>query len=160
MPTWNNLFCAVSETMNPRHYPKSPLLAACTAIWRGDKLLLAKRSRAPNPDTWAMPGGVVEVGETLEEAARREVQEETGLILNKIVFNRNHEIIRKDAEGLIEMHYVLAMFVAQSLSGKAVAGDDAADVGWFRLEELDSLPLTAHTKRFAEESLLLLPKLT
>lgn len=144
--------------MSSRHYPATPLLAACTAIWRGDKILLAKRDAAPNAGTWAMPGGVVEVGETLKTAAIREVQEETGLILEEVIFNRTHEIIRHDDEGRVQMHFVIAMFVGVSESGTAVAGDDAAAVRWCRLNELDGLPLTANTLQFANESLQFLPR--
>lgn len=106
-----------------------------------------------------MPGGLVEVGESLEQAALREVQEETQLILPKVVFNRFHELIRRDDEGLIQMHYVLAMFVGVSEAGEAVAGDDAAEVEWFRLDDLANVPLTGSTELFARESLAFLPQL-
>ena len=145
--------------MTSRHYPSTPLLGACTAIWRGDKILLAKRTAAPNRGTWAMPGGVVEVGESLEQAALREVQEETQLILPKVVFNRFHELVRHDEDGRVQMHYVLAMFVGVSDTGEAIAGDDAAAVDWFTLDELANIPLTGSTELFAHESLQFLPGL-
>lgn len=145
--------------MSSRHYPSSPLLGACTAIWRGDKILLAKRTAAPNSGTWAMPGGLVEVGEPLEQAALREVREETQLILPKVAFNRFHELIRRDDQGRIQMHYVLAMFVGISAHGDAVAGDDAAAVAWYTTDELKDLPLTGSTELFVEESLKFLPEL-
>lgn len=143
----------VSEIMSARQYPTSPLPGACTAIWRGGRILLARRGRAPNAGTWAMPGGLVEVGETLEQAARREVLEETSLTLETVVFNRFHEIIRKDVQGRVEVHYLLAMFAATSPDGEAIAGDDAAEVAWFTLEEMETLPLTPGTFMFARESI-------
>ena len=106
-----------------------------------------------------MPGGVVEVGETLEQAALREVQEETQLILPKVVFNRFHELVRRDDDGRVQMHYVLAMFVGVSDTGEAIAGDDAAAVDWFALDDLASVPLTGSTELFARESLQFLPGL-
>lgn len=121
-------------------------------MWRGDRVLLALRSRPPNADKWATPGGGVELGETLEAAAIREIKEETGLDLERVVFNRFHEIIRIDGGGAVEGHFVLAMFVAISESGDAVAGDDAARVGWFTLEEAQQLTLTDQTMVFLEES--------
>ena len=145
--------------MSSRHYPTTPLLGACTAIWRDDKILLAKRTAEPNTGTWAMPGGMVEVGETLEQAALREVQEETQLILPKVQFNRCHEIIQRDEAGRPRLHFVLAMFVGISAQGEAIAGDDAGAVAWFRLEDLDDLPLTGETDIFARESLRFLPDL-
>lgn len=146
--------------MSLRHYPTTPLLAACTAIWRGDKVLLAKRSGAPNTGTWAMPGGLVEIGETLEQAALREVREETRLELDRVVFNRYHEIIMRDATDTVERHYVLAMFVGRSNGGLAVAGDDAAAVEWFTLDDLNGVPLTGNTALFARESLAFVSQLT
>lgn len=118
--------------------------------------MLALRDRTPNEGTWAMPGGLVEVGETLEQAAIREVKEETALIVSELVFNKNHEIIMPDQEGKIEIHYVLAMFATNQVVGDAVAGDDAADVRWFKLEELQTVPLTGNTLQFAKESQRLL----
>lgn len=146
--------------MSQRLYPSAPLIGACTAIWRDDRILLALRDRAPNAGSWAMPGGLVDVGETLAEAALREVREETGLILDKVVFNRFTEIIKTDTTNRVEYHYVLAMFVGHSIAGDPVAGDDAADVQWFSLNELQLVPLTGKTLEFAEESLALLPQLT
>ncbi|MGI9353890.1 MAG: NUDIX hydrolase [Rhizobiaceae bacterium] len=143
--------------MSGRLYPNTPLLGACTAIWRGDRVLLALRSRAPNADKWAMPGGMVEAGETLAQAAIREVREETQLVIENPIFNRFHEIIRHDAENRIELHIVLAMFAARHEHGAdAVAGDDAADVGWYTLEDAARLPLTPQTEIFLRESLDLL----
>lgn len=142
--------------MSSRKYPSSPLLAACTAIWHENRILLALRDRTPNEGTWAMPGGMVEVGETLEQAAIREVREETALIVSDLAFIRNHEIIMRDVADKVEIHYVLAMFAAKNVSGAAIAGDDAADVRWFALDELQTVPLTGNTLQFAEESLRLL----
>lgn len=146
--------------MSSRLYPKTPLLGACTAIWREDRVLLALRSRPPSASKWAMPGGLVETGETLEAAAIREVREETRLKIENLVFNRFHEIIRQDAEKRIEMHFVLAMFAVSSPKGEAVAGDDAAEVGWFTIEEATALPTTDMTTTFLTESRALLDRLT
>lgn len=144
--------------MSSRHYPSFPLLGACTAIWRDDRILLAQRSVEPNSGTWAMPGGLVETGERLEQAAIREVREETSLELTSVVFNRFHEIIMYDEKNAVERHFVLAMFVGISPDGEAVAGDDAAAVEWYTLDQLTTLPLTGKTEVFAHESLKLLPK--
>lgn len=138
--------------MTSRDYPKSPLIGACTAIWRHDKILLARRGRAPNINTWAMPGGLVEVGESLKEAAIREVWEETALKISNPVFNRFHEIIVDDDCGRTQRHFVLAMFVATSPSGEAIAGDDAKEVRWFDEAEMLQLSLTGETITLVRES--------
>ena len=145
--------------MSSRHYPQMPLLGAAVAIWRGDQILLAKRSAGPSVGSWAMPGGLVEVGETLVEAAIREVKEETALHIADPMFNRMHEIIIRDDEARIERHYVLAMFVAVSHDGAAIAGDDAGAVAWYALDDLSRLNLTGHTLTFAHESRALLGRL-
>lgn len=99
-----------------------------------------------------MPGGLVELGETLEEAASRELEEETRLVPDRLVFNRFHEIImRDDGEG-VERHFVLAMFAGTSARGLAVAGSDAAAAMWATMDELAALPLTRSTERFVRES--------
>ena len=106
-----------------------------------------------------MPGGLVETGELLEQAAIREVREETSLELTSLAFNRFHEIILYDSEKVVERHFVLAMFVGVSESGQAVAGDDAAAVEWYTLDQVSSLPLTGSTEQFVQESLAFLPDL-
>lgn len=141
----------MSQTV-PRRYPPVPLLGVATAVWRGDRVLLVRRASAPNLGLWAMPGGLAEVGETLEEAARREVAEETRLRPDRMVFNRLHEIILRDDDGRPERHFVLAMFAGTSERGLAVAGSDAAAVMWARLDEMTGLPLTRNTALFVKEA--------
>ena len=145
----------MSQTV-PRRYPLVPLLGVATAVWRGDKVLLVRRAAQPNLGLWAMPGGLAEIGETLEEAARREVEEETRLVPERMVFNRLHEIILRDAAGAVERHFVLAMFAATSTRGLAVAGTDASAVRWTTLAEMPALPLTRNTALFVSEARALL----
>ncbi len=99
-----------------------------------------------------MPGGLVEVGETLEAAAIREIREETSLHIQRPKFMRYIEIIQNDAQGHTQFHYVLGVFVAHAPAGTAIAGDDAADVGWFTLEEISDLNCTARTLELTSES--------
>lgn len=136
----------------PRRYPPVPLLGVATAVWRGGKVLLVRRASQPNAGLWAMPGGLAEVGETLEEAARREVEEETRLVPERMVFNRLHEIILRDDTGVTERHFVLAMFAATCPRGLAVAGSDAAAVTWTTLDDMAALPLTRNTQVFVREA--------
>ena len=136
----------------PRRYPPVPLLGVATAVWRGDRVLLVRRASAPNLGLWAMPGGLTEVGETLEEAARREVEEETRLVPERMVFNRLHEIILRDDRGRPERHFVLAMFAAAAPRGLAVAGTDASAVRWATPDEMATMPLTRNTEIFVREA--------
>ncbi|MDA8870877.1 NUDIX domain-containing protein [Rhizobiaceae bacterium] len=133
--------------MVQRHYPETPLLGVATAVWRGDKVLLVRRRAAPAAGLWAMAGGLVDLGETLGEAAKREVREETRLEIEAPTFVTTNEIILRDANDKVERHFVLAIHTAVSASGLAVAGDDAAAVGWFTLEEALALPLAGRTAK-------------
>ena len=139
-----------------RRYPPAPLLGVATAVWRDDTVLLVKRAVAPNAGTWAMPGGLVELGERLEEAARREVLEETTVRPGPLRFMRFHEIILRDGDGGVERHFVLAFFAARWADGEARAGDDAADARWCDEAALETLPLTGNTRALVRKSRLLL----
>ena len=139
-----------------RRYPPAPLLGAAAALWRGDRVLLVKRAVAPNAGTWAMPGGLVELGETLEDAARREVLEETGLAARALSFLRFHEIILRDRDGGVERHFVLAFFAGHAPDGEARCGDDAADLRWCDENDLTTLPLTGNTRALVREARMLL----
>ena len=103
-----------------------------------------------------MPGGLVEVGEKLESAAIREVIEETGLRISAPRFHRFHEIVIRDDSGNTKNHYVLAVFVARSPSGTAIAGDDAAAVEWFAMSEIETIAVTDQTVELLTESIPLL----
>ena len=96
---------------------------------------------------WSFPGGGVSLGERLEDAARREVREETGIDIAIVRPIDRAEIIVRDAEGRIERHYVLIVFAGRALSGEARAGDDAAEARWVAVEEFGRLNLTEDTGR-------------
>ncbi|MEM9678404.1 MAG: NUDIX hydrolase [Pseudomonadota bacterium] len=135
-----------------RRYPSAPMIGVCAAVWRGDKVCLVRRAAQPSAGLWAQPGGLVELGETLIEAVTREVREETRLVIESPVFNTYIDIILHDDAGAVERHFVLAMFAAVSHSGLAVAGDDAAALGWFTLDEMAGLPLTGDSLNLVRAS--------
>src|SRR6476646_8960366 len=110
-----------------RQYPDRPHLGVSVAVWRGGEVLLVKRGRAPFAGLWSFPGGGVELGERLEEAARREVREETGIDVAIVRQIDQAEIIARDENGRIERHYVLIVFAARLVGGELDAGDDAAE---------------------------------
>jgi 8-oxo-dGTP diphosphatase len=134
-------------TSAARRYPDRPHLGVSVAIWRDGEVLLIKRGRAPYAGWWSFPGGGVELGERLEEAARREVREEAGI---DVAIDRQidrAEIITRDSGGRIERHYVLIVFAGRVLGGEVAAGDDAAEARFVPVSELPRLNLTEDTRR-------------
>ena len=134
-------------TNDPRHYPDRPLLAVSVVLWSGDRALLVRRARPPLAPIWSFPGGGVEIGEQLEEAAAREVLEETGLHVEIAGAIDRAEIIRRDEKGLVERHYVIIVFAGRYISGEAQAGDDADAVNWIAPSEIADYDLTPDTAR-------------
>jgi 8-oxo-dGTP diphosphatase len=132
---------------DPRHYPDRPVLAVSVSLWTGNRVLLVRRARAPLATLWSFPGGVVEIGERLEEAAAREVREETGLEVEIGEAIERAEVIRSDQDGRIERHYVIIVFAGRYVSGEARPGDDADAVRWVDMSELPHYELTPDTAR-------------
>lgn len=130
-----------------RAYPNRPLVGVGAVVWRGDKVLLVKRGRPPNLERWSLPGGAQEVGETIVEAARREVIEETGLAITQVRFLTALDMIERDELGHVRYHYTLVDVVARAEEGRAVAGGDANGAEWFTLDQLPPLMLWSETTR-------------
>jgi ADP-ribose pyrophosphatase YjhB (NUDIX family) len=136
--------------MVQRRFPQTPLVGVATVLLRGTKVLLVRRNQPPNEGQWALPGGLVEVGETLAEAAIREVREETRLRIEEPQFVRFSDIIVRDEHGAVEHHYVLAFHTARAETGEAVAGSDAGEVQWVSSEEMNALDLIAEVPVIVE----------
>ena len=130
---------------DPRRYPEHPLLGVSVALWRDARVLLARRGKPPLAGLWSLPGGLVEIGEPLEAAARRELNEETGLKAELIGIADWHEIIASDSDGAVERHYAIAVFAGIWHSGEPHAGSDADAVRWVRESDLDDLQMTEGT---------------
>jgi ADP-ribose pyrophosphatase YjhB (NUDIX family) len=125
-----------------RLYPAQPALAVSIAVFRDGEVLLATRTAAPFQKMFTLPGGLVEVGETAEAAALRELREETGVLARLVGFNQPVQHIVRDAYGRVERHYVILSFAALWIAGEAQTGAEAGDILWRTPEDLSGLPLT------------------
>ena len=136
----------MTTTLDPdgRLYPARPLLAASLAVFRGGRVLLARRIAPPLAGLFTLPGGLVEPGEGLEAAALREMREEVGVEADIVGFNRHVEVIERDETGRVRHHYVIASFVARWLAGDGTIGPEAAAIIWADREMVASLPTTDH----------------
>jgi mutator protein MutT len=129
-----------------RQYPDRPILGVGALIFRDDCILLVERGKEPLKGYWSLPGGVVEAGETLEQAIRREVREETNLEIEIVQTLEIFERIMRDADGRPEYHYVLIDYLCRSPSGDPKPADDAARVEWVRRDELPRYRITEGTE--------------
>jgi ADP-ribose pyrophosphatase YjhB (NUDIX family) len=130
-----------------REYPARPIVGVGVVVWHGDRVLLVRRGKAPRWGQWSLPGGAQQLGETVAEAARREVEEEVGLevALGEIV--ATVDLIERDPHGRIRYHYTLIDFVAEAPRAALQPGSDAADARWFSIEEIEALGLWSETVR-------------
>jgi 8-oxo-dGTP diphosphatase len=127
--------------MDPRRlYPDRPFLAASVAVFRDGRVLLAARGTPPMAHVYTLPGGHVEPGETLAEAALRELEEEVGVKAEMIGFVAPVEIIETDTDGRARLHFVVCAHAARWLSGEPQTGLEALDVRWVREDEIAGLP--------------------
>lgn len=125
-----------------RAYPSQPVAGVGAIVLRQDEVLLVRRGRAPQKGLWSVPGGALELGETLEQGVRREVLEETGLEVRVIQFAEALERILTDDSGAVQYHYVLLDYLCEPLGGVLAAGDDAAEAAWVNRTGLSQLSLT------------------
>jgi len=119
-----------------RTYPERPIVGVGAIVLDGDRVLLVKRAHEPLKGEWSVPGGVVDVGETLEEAIRREVREETCLDIEVGPIVDVLDRIRYDPDGRVKFHYVLVDFVCRPVSGTLQCASDAEEAMWAECADL------------------------
>lgn len=125
-----------------RRYPARPMLAASVAVLRGDRVLLAARGRPPLDGVWSLPGGLVDPGETLAEAALRELKEETGVEAELLGLIRPIEFIERDQDGGVRHHFVICAHAARWISGEGETSAEAPAIRWARESEIADEPTT------------------
>ena len=124
-----------------REYPESPLIGVGAVIVADGRALLIRRGQPPLLGEWSLPGGVLECGETVRDAAIREAREETGLVVEVGEMLGVYERVIRSEDARVRYHYVLIDFLCRAVGGELKAGSDAAEAGWFSREELPALKL-------------------
>jgi len=128
-------------------YPHGPCVAVGAVVFRDDCVLLVRRGKAPARGQWAIPGGSVNLGETLQQAAEREIFEETGILINAGEPSFVFDVVERDDAGGIRYHYVIVDLDATYQSGGVRAGDDALEARWVAARELADLDVSLPTRQ-------------
>lgn len=136
---------------------KLPTIGVGTVVVRsgpeGRSVLLVKRGKPPRKGQWSIPGGRQEWGETVRQAAAREVREETGIDVEVVALIDVIDGLSRDADGVLDHHYTLIDFVARAVGGRLAPGDDAAEARWVPVEEVDVLLEWYETRRVVRKAL-------
>jgi 8-oxo-dGTP diphosphatase len=138
-----------------REYPAKPVLGVGAVVVRDGKALLIKRGHEPRKGEWSLPGGIVELGESLVDALRREMREETGLEISIGPHIETFDRIHHDTEGRVRFHFVIVDYLCVAADGEPIAGTDAEAVAWASADELDRYQVNAHAAAVIRKGLAL-----
>lgn len=133
-----------------REYPDQPIVGVGTVVWHKERVLLVQRGRPPRVGQWSLPGGAQQLGESVSDAALREIREETGLDVDLGEVIATVDLIERDPDGQVRYHYTLIDFTAEAHGSTLRPGDDAADARWFGLDEIGALGLWSETLRIID----------
>jgi len=133
------------------HYPERPCVAVGAIVFKEGSVLLVRRGQPPAEGSWAIPGGSVRVGETLQQAAEREILEETGVVIRAAEPVYTFDVIERDEQGRVRFHYVIVDVAAVHMEGTPRAASDAVDARWVSAAELPQLKVSPHTRALLRE---------
>jgi mutator protein MutT len=139
------------EESMTRIYPAAPVCAVGAVVFQDDSVLLVQRAQPPSQGLWSIPGGVVRLGETLESAVIREVEEEVRIEVRPVQIGKVLDRIYRDPQGRVSYHYVIIDFLCDAISGVPFPGSDATSARYFEIRELDSLRMTEGTAEVIRE---------
>jgi mutator protein MutT len=135
-----------------REFPDRPVVGVGGVVVQDGRALIVKRAHEPRKGEWSLPGGTVELGETLADAVAREIREETGLEVEVgeviEIFDRVHRL-----EGRIQYHFVIVDYLCRPIGGALQAGDDADDVAWVTVDEIERYGVNEFAARVIREGL-------
>lgn len=136
-----------------REYPPAPLVAVAAAVFDdAGRILMIERGKPPSQGMWALPGGLLDLGEAARDGVVREVREETGAEVEVVELVDLFEPVHRDEGGRVRYHYVVIDFRARFRGGELLPGDDAADLAWVPLAGLESLPMEEETRRVVRKA--------
>lgn len=124
-----------------RDYPDQPLIGVGAVIVADNRVVVVRRGHEPLKGEWSVPGGALEIGETMRAGAAREALEETGLVVEAGEVLEVLDRIVRDVQGRVQFHYVLVDFLCRPVSGELRAGGDAEDVRWLTESELEKFAI-------------------
>jgi ADP-ribose pyrophosphatase YjhB (NUDIX family) len=137
--------------VSSREYPDRPWIGIGVVAFRGDDVLLVRRSKPPRQGEWSIPGGAQHLGETAEQAARRELLEETGVEVGALQLAVVVDALNHDEAGRTRFHYTIIDFAGRWISGEPVAADDVTEARWFSPVEIPGLGLWSEALRAIAE---------
>ena len=132
-------------------YPDLPRVAAGAIVFKASHVLLVRRGNAPARGQWAIPGGSVKLGESLQQAAEREVREETGLTVRAQAPVYTFDVVERDGAGGIRFHYVIIDLLADYVSGDIQPGDDALEARWVSAPQLAQMAVDPTTRKVLKQ---------
>ena len=133
-------------------FPGRPVPAVAALVFRDGSVLLVKRRDEPNRGRWSPPGGSLELGETVEEAAVRETLEETGVTVRPVRVVDVRDFLERDADGRVRWHYVLMNVLCDHVSGEPYPASDADNARFIPLKELGEYEVTATAQEALERA--------
>ena len=137
--------------MEKEEYPDQPRVAVGAIVFKDSRVLLVRRGKPPAHDLWAIPGGSVNVSETLQRAAEREIYEETGITIQALEPVYTFDYIERDESGCARFHYVIVDLTADYVEGEPRPGDDALEARWVSSLEMAGLNVSQKTRRLLKE---------
>jgi 8-oxo-dGTP diphosphatase len=132
-------------------YPNHPRVAVGVIVFKENNVLLVLRGKPPSQNLWSIPGGSVKLGETLQEAAEREIKEETGLSIAAREPIYTFDVIDRDDNGEVRFHYVIVDLLADYVSGTLRPGDDAIDARWVSPKDIQHLKISEATRNLLNQ---------
>lgn len=134
-----------------REYPDAPLVGVGAVVIKSGKILLIKRAFPPGEGKWSIPGGLVDVGETLSTAVERETEEETGVKVKTLELINVFDMVDSDPDGRVRYHYVLVDFLVKPVGGKEAASEEVTEMKWVAWDEAKGMDLTKTARKALEE---------